>query len=75
MSDSFFIVLEPDKCPRVGFPIGEVETSLREWKAANPAAEILVVSCPYGEFPKPGTVWVDTAESFLWVDEELANEH
>lgn len=64
-----FIVHHPGMIPRIGHPIGDVATSLREWKEHNPGAAIYVLQAYV--LPSPGTASVQTADEYLWMEEAL----
>lgn len=67
--NTLFIVHRPGKCPRVGYPVGDVTESLKQWVASNPDAEIIVLECSHDGFPTPGTGWVTSATEFLAIAE------
>jgi hypothetical protein len=61
--DTLFIVCTPGLFPRIGYPVGELETSLKQWRAGHPSAAIYVLRA--GSVPPPGTASIDTAENVL----------
>lgn len=68
---TMFIVRKPGMAPRLGRPIGDTVTSLREWYAANPDAEIDVVTVWADGI---GCQWVESGRELLAVyDHE--NDH
>ncbi len=64
----FFILREPGMAPRVGFPTGDMVTSLREWQSVNAKCEIDVVTLHLGE-ASPGCTWVQSASGVLFSDD------
>lgn len=53
---SFFVIHEPGKVPRIGFPLDDPErldTAIEGWQHANPTAEIYVITYT-GVAPTPG---------------------
>ena len=66
---TMFIIHEPGKVPRVGYPIGDEATSLREWQKHNPGAAIYVLQAQ--DLPPPGTSAAQTAEEFLAMDDAM----
>ena len=67
---TMFIVHTPGWSPRIGYPTGDPVTSLREWQERNPGAAIYVVQAQ--DLPAPGTASVDTAASFIAMEEATA---
>lgn len=65
--ETMFIIHEPGKVPRVGYPTGDEAASLREWQKHHEGAAIYVLQA--AEVPPPGTVAVQSAEEFLMIDE------
>lgn len=64
---SFFIVHEPGKVSRIGFPLDDptrLDDAIEGWQHSNPTAEIYVVTY-WGVAPTPGTVSVETARERL----------
>lgn len=65
MKATCFIILEPGKIPRMGYPGKDVVASLKQWIEHHPNADILVLTTPDGKFPTPGTGWVESAQEYL----------
>lgn len=66
----FYVVKEPRKIPRVGLPIGDIDKSIDEWIAANPHAEILIVTL-HGAQPRPGEIEVQLASEYVHIREAM----
>jgi hypothetical protein len=50
--------------PRIGHPLGNLEKSAKEWKAANPDAQIIAISLPV---PVPvGTARAESIDELIW---------
>ena len=67
---TMFIIHQPGKAPRVGYPLGDEATSLRKWKESHPGAAIYVLQAP--EVPPPGTAVTLTAEECLAIDDAMS---
>lgn len=69
---SMLIVHVPGMTPRIGYlRPGDGLASMREWREANPGANIYVVQAQ--DLPEPGTACVATLEEAIW-EAELAAE-
>lgn len=69
-ADRFFIVHEPGKVPRIGFPMGNFDESVDGWIHDNPTAEIYIVSW-FDRVPRPGTVHVELASEYVHIREAM----
>lgn len=67
---TLFIIHPPGKAPRVGYPIGDVGYSLREWRRCFPDAAIYVIQA--ADLPAPGSAVVVTAEECLAIDDAMS---
>lgn len=67
---TLFIIHQPGKAPRVGYPLGDEATSLRKWQESHPGAAIYVLQAP--DVPPPGTAVVLTAEECLAIDDAMS---
>lgn len=66
----YFILKEPRMVPRLGWPIGDFDQSLDEWIAANPHAEITIVT-QYSDKPINGGIDVQLASEYVTIRESM----
>ena len=67
---AMLIIHQPGKAPRIGYPIGYLADSIREWKKHYPDASIYVLQSP--DVPPPGTAVVVTAEECLAINDAIS---
>lgn len=64
-----FIIHQPGMAPRIGYPLGDEATSLRDWQKHHSGAAIYVLQAQ--DLPSVGTATVQTAEEFLAMDDAM----